>query len=68
MPQLVTSKTSTGEDGALLDVLFELNPLDKTCTQRVHVAAKPLKIIYDAQTINKVVDVFKTPQSSALEQ
>ncbi|KAF2903862.1 hypothetical protein ILUMI_02321 [Ignelater luminosus] len=68
IPQLVSSETSEESHGALLDVLFETKPLDKTCGQRVHVTAKPLKVIYDAQTINKVVDVFRTPQSSALDQ
>lgn len=70
IPQVVSTETNSNQEssGALLDVLFETNPLDKTCGQRVHVVAKPLKVIYDAQTINKVVDVFKTPPSSALDQ
>ncbi|ERL94107.1 hypothetical protein D910_11389 [Dendroctonus ponderosae] len=53
---------------SLLDVSFETNPLDKSCDQRIHVVAKPLRIIYDASTINKVVDIFKIPPDSSLDQ
>ncbi|CAG9772493.1 unnamed protein product [Ceutorhynchus assimilis] len=53
---------------SLLDVTFETNPLDKMCDQRIHVIAKPLKIVYDALTINKVLDVFKVPPDSSLDQ
>ncbi|KAF7282566.1 hypothetical protein GWI33_002356 [Rhynchophorus ferrugineus] len=53
---------------SLLDVTFETNPLDKRCDQRIHVIAKPLKIVYDAHTINKIVDVFKIPPDSSLDQ
>lgn len=67
LPQLVTSR-ELSEDGALLDVLVEINPLDKLCTQRVHVNAKPVKVIYDAQTINKVMDVFQVPSETQLDQ
>lgn len=53
---------------SLLDVTFETNPLDKSCDQRINLVAKPLKIIYDAQTINKVIDIFKIPPDSSLDQ
>ena len=32
----------------LLQVMFETNPLDKSCDQRVDVASQPLTIVYDA--------------------
>lgn len=53
---------------SLLDVTFETNPLDKRCDQRVHLVSKPLRIIYDAVTINKAVDIFKIPPDTSLDQ
>jgi vacuolar protein sorting-associated protein 13A/C len=64
VPQLVTSKMQDSQ--ALLNVLFEKNPLDETCDQRVHVTSKSLKVVYDAHTINKVVDVFRAPREVQL--
>ncbi|CAH0605439.1 unnamed protein product [Chrysodeixis includens] len=65
-PQLVTSQEVT-QDVNLLNVVFETNPLDGTCNQRVKVLARPLQIIYDAQTVIKIVSVFKpATESTAL--
>ncbi|KAJ8733309.1 hypothetical protein PYW08_001607 [Mythimna loreyi] len=65
-PQLVTSKEVT-QDTYLLNVIFETNPLDATSNQRVQVKAQPLQIVYDAQTVIQIVDVFKPEtESSAL--
>ncbi|XP_023933797.2 intermembrane lipid transfer protein Vps13 isoform X2 [Bicyclus anynana] len=65
-PQLVSS-IEVSKDINLLNVLFETNPLDGTCDQRVKVQARPLQIIYDAQTVIEIVKVFKPPsESSAL--
>lgn len=66
IPEIISSKTS--QDDNLLDVVFENNPVDTFQGQRLHVYAKPLKIVYDAQTINKVIDIFTVPPSSTLEQ
>jgi vacuolar protein sorting-associated protein 13A/C len=66
VPQLVTSKEQGSK--ALLDVLFETHPLDDACDQRIHVTSKSLKVVYDAQTINRVVDVFKAPKEVNLAQ
>ena len=60
VPLLVTSKEQDSK--ALLDVLFEKNPLDESCDQRIHVTSKSLKVVYDADTINKVIDVFRAPR------
>ncbi|XP_050562177.1 intermembrane lipid transfer protein Vps13 [Spodoptera frugiperda] len=65
-PQLVTSKEVTNNVN-LLNVVFETNPLDGLCNQRVKVSARPLQIIYDAQTVIEIVNVFKPEtESSAL--
>ncbi|KAF5306759.1 hypothetical protein FQA39_LY01517 [Lamprigera yunnana] len=68
VPEMISSVMDAGQSGALVDVLFETNPLDKSCDQRVHVIVKPVKVIYDAETINKTVDIFQVEESSALEQ
>ncbi|XP_050667360.1 intermembrane lipid transfer protein Vps13 isoform X3 [Leptidea sinapis] len=62
-PHLVTSKEDS-KDANLLNVMFETNPLDGKCDQRVVVRARPLQIIYDAQTVIQIVDVFKPPTES----
>lgn len=66
IPTLVSS--GSGEESSLLSIMFETNPLDKKCSQRLQLKSKPLKIIYDAATINNAVEIFKLPESSALEQ
>jgi vacuolar protein sorting-associated protein 13A/C len=66
VPQLVTSVEQDSK--ALLDVVFETHPMDGTCDQRIRVTSKSLKVVYDAQTINKVVDVFKAPKEVNLAQ
>ncbi|XP_059046157.1 intermembrane lipid transfer protein Vps13 isoform X1 [Achroia grisella] len=63
IPQLVTSKEVT-KDVNLLNVVFETKPLDGTCDQRVKVSARPLQIVYDAQTVIEIVNVFKPPSES----
>lgn len=68
IPQIITSDTKTSKIKRLLDIKFETNPLDKRCDQRVEVLALPIKIIYDAKTINKVVDIFKVPSDTSLDQ
>lgn len=69
LPQIISSKSQNkGDNKALLDVIFETNPLDNSCGQRVHLNAEPISIIYDALTINKAIEIFKVPQSSALDK
>lgn len=66
----ITSKdmSQTSKSRPLLDIMFETNPLDKQCDQRIYVTSRPLEFIYDAQTINKVLDVFTTPQNTVITQ
>ncbi|CAG9795097.1 unnamed protein product [Diatraea saccharalis] len=63
VPQLVVSKEVT-QYVNLLNVIFETNPIDGTCDQRVKVSARPLQIVYDAQTVIEIVNVFKPPTES----
>lgn len=63
-PQLVTSK-QTDNSTHLLDVLFETNPLDESCDQRLHLLSRPLQILYDGKTIERVINVFTVPEESS---
>lgn len=66
--QLISSKNLAGGN-TLLDVMFETNPLDGKCDQRIHVSSRPLQVVYDASTINKLADVFRPPaESNAISQ
>ena len=67
IPRMIISETGAGDSG-LLEVTFETNPLDKTCGQRLYLTSQPLKVVYDAQTIIKTIDIFKVPQSAAIDQ
>lgn len=66
-PRLVTSENATS-DTPLLDVMYETNPLDKLCNQRVKVSSEPLQVVYDAATINQLADVFAPPKNVSLQQ
>lgn len=37
---------------------------DGTCDQRIKVVARPLQMVYDAQTVIEIVKVFKPPTES----
>lgn len=52
----------------LFNFQFETNPLDQLCDSRVLLSFKPLKMVYDAQTIIKIMDVFATQQSNVTTQ
>lgn len=60
-PEVVTSNCAESE--TLVEILYETKPLDSNCDQRIHVRARPLRIIYHAETINRVRDVFNTEAS-----
>lgn len=65
-PVMVKSILGPTTDSSLLDIRFEANPLDKKCDQRVEVFARPLQIVYDADTIIQLLHVFKMPQDANL--
>lgn len=66
-PELVTSE-DTSKEKPLLQVLFETNPMDKSCDQRVKLEAQPLQLVYDAATFNQLRDVFAPPKNISLQQ
>lgn len=68
IPVLVKSQIGELVDVSLLNVKFEMNPLDKHCDQRVNVSARPLEIAYDAETIIQLVQTFKLPNNTNLSE
>jgi len=52
----------------LFSLLFETNPLDQNCDSRVILSFRPLKMVYDAQTIIKIMNIFTVQQSNVTTQ
>ncbi|XP_023578759.1 vacuolar protein sorting-associated protein 13A [Octodon degus] len=63
-PHLLTSL----DDVSLFQIIFEINPLDETVAQRCILEAEPLEIIYDARTVNSIVEFFRPPKEVHLAQ
>lgn len=68
VPVMVKSILSPSTDSSLLKINFEMNPLDKKCDQRVDVSARPLQIVYDAETIIQLLQVFQMPKDANLTE
>lgn len=63
MPLMMTSQSERADQNlALFNASFETNPLDGKCDQRAIVSAQPVKVVYDANTIDKVVTFFEPPE------
>ncbi|XP_020292498.1 vacuolar protein sorting-associated protein 13C isoform X2 [Pseudomyrmex gracilis] len=68
VPSLFNPGHGTLDNSALLSVSYEKNPLDKLCGDRVVVKSRSVDIVYDAQTIIELVNMFKIQDSSTLNQ
>ncbi|XP_060618149.2 intermembrane lipid transfer protein VPS13A isoform X1 [Anolis sagrei] len=69
IPCLLSSHTiHSGHSTSLFTIMFETNPLDETANQRLRIESQPLEIIYDAMTVNSVVDFLRPPGDVHLEQ
>lgn len=68
IPKIIETETAKVQTGALLDVVFETNPLDETCGQKLVVNIAPICITYDSKTFIKVAEIFKTPNATKLEK
>ncbi|XP_043837889.1 vacuolar protein sorting-associated protein 13C [Dromiciops gliroides] len=66
VPSLVASIGDTSS--SLLKIEFETNPEDSTADQTLVVQSQPVEIIYDAKTINAVVEFFQASRRLDLEQ
>ncbi|NXA14439.1 VP13A protein, partial [Sapayoa aenigma] len=68
-PCLLSSRTVySDESTSLLSIMFETNPLDEKADQRLRIESQPLEIVYDAMTVNSIVDFFRPPKDVHLEQ
>uniref|UniRef100_A0A8C3SRI4 Vacuolar protein sorting 13 homolog A n=1 Tax=Chelydra serpentina TaxID=8475 RepID=A0A8C3SRI4_CHESE len=69
IPCLLSSRTIHSENNtSLLSIMFETNPLDEKADQKLRIESQPLEIIYDARTVNSLVDFFRPPKDVHLEQ
>ncbi|XP_027707786.1 vacuolar protein sorting-associated protein 13C [Vombatus ursinus] len=66
VPSLVASVGDTSS--SLLKIEFETNPVDSAAHQTLVVQSQPVEIIYDAKTINAMVEFFQASKSLDLEQ
>uniref|UniRef100_A0A8C9A7I5 Vacuolar protein sorting 13 homolog A n=1 Tax=Prolemur simus TaxID=1328070 RepID=A0A8C9A7I5_PROSS len=53
---------------SLFQITFEINPLDETADQRCIIEAEPLEMIYDARTVNSIIEFFRPPKEVHLAQ
>lgn len=60
--------SSVDDAASLFQIMFEINPLDETVSQRCVIEAEPLEIIYDARTVNSIVEFFRPPKDVNLIQ
>ncbi|XP_054421308.1 intermembrane lipid transfer protein VPS13C isoform X3 [Pteronotus mesoamericanus] len=66
VPSLVASIGDTAS--SLLKIEFETNPENSTADQTLVVQSQPVEVIYDAKTINAVVEFFQSNKGLDLEQ
>lgn len=66
MPSLVASIGDT--TSSLLKIEFETNPENSPADQTLIVQSQPVEVIYDAKTINAVVEFFQSNKGLDLEQ
>ncbi|XP_041917347.1 vacuolar protein sorting-associated protein 13C isoform X2 [Alosa sapidissima] len=65
VPSIIASMGSN--TSSLLNILFEVNPEDQTADQLLYIQSQPVEIIYDAVTINTLVEFFKPTKGVDLE-
>ncbi|XP_066022145.1 intermembrane lipid transfer protein VPS13A-like [Pocillopora verrucosa] len=69
MPLMITSQNDKlASQLALFTASFETNPLDGKCDQRVTVKSQPVKVVYDANTVDHIVTFFKPPKDVHLQE
>ncbi|KAJ8665252.1 hypothetical protein QAD02_006914 [Eretmocerus hayati] len=68
VPSLINSIRGSTTEDALFSVSYEKNPLDKLCGDRIIVKSSSVHIVYDAQTVIELVNMFKVQDTSTLSQ
>lgn len=66
LPVMIQSQVESAS--SLLDVMFESNPIDNACDQRVKVQSQPIQIVYNGETVIQLLKVFQTPVTATLSQ
>jgi vacuolar protein sorting-associated protein 13A/C len=66
LPVMIQSQVESSH--SLLDVMFESNPFDKNCDQRIKVQSQPIHFVYNADTIIELLKVFQTQRTETLSQ
>ncbi|XP_051822615.1 intermembrane lipid transfer protein VPS13A [Antechinus flavipes] len=64
-PRLLSPLDSSS---SLFKIKFETNPLDGAAAQSCVIESEPLEIIYDAKTVNGIVEFFRPPKEVHLAQ
>ncbi|XP_071787909.1 intermembrane lipid transfer protein VPS13A-like isoform X9 [Asterias amurensis] len=68
IPQLVESQNlEADKQYALVSLLVEVNPSDGKADQRIRLNTRPIKIAYDANTINQIAKFFEPPKDIHLD-
>ncbi|XP_057213555.1 vacuolar protein sorting-associated protein 13A isoform X1 [Triplophysa rosa] len=68
-PILLSPRCGVGENNkALLNLMFETNPLDGLADQKLRIESQPLEIIYDAMTVNSMSAFFMPPKDLQLDE
>ncbi|CAB1424168.1 unnamed protein product [Pleuronectes platessa] len=65
IPSLIASVGDSSS--SLLNVVYELNPEESAADQLIRVQSQPVEIIYDALTVNSMVEFFQTGKGVDLE-
>lgn len=66
---LISSENVTTDvKRSLLTFLFETNPLDEKCDQRINLFAEPVEMIYDSAVVAALADVFRPPEEVSLDK
>ncbi|XP_076324166.1 LOW QUALITY PROTEIN: intermembrane lipid transfer protein VPS13A-like [Tachypleus tridentatus] len=61
-PQVIKLENlSAPKESPVLQILVETNPLDQMCDQKINVLTMPLEIIFDALTVNNLIEMFTLP-------
>uniref|UniRef100_A0A803SLY5 Vacuolar protein sorting 13 homolog A n=1 Tax=Anolis carolinensis TaxID=28377 RepID=A0A803SLY5_ANOCA len=69
IPCLLSSHTvHSGTSTSLFTIMFETNPLEESANQKLRIESQPLEIIYDAMTVNSLVDFLRRPGDVDLDQ
>ncbi|XP_066473905.1 intermembrane lipid transfer protein VPS13A isoform X2 [Tiliqua scincoides] len=69
VPCLLSSRTvNSANDASLFTIMFETNPLHESANQKLRIESQPLEIIYDAMTVNSLINFFRPPSDVHLEQ